>query len=508
MEFRRTTSCSLLLAAVLGAACSSRHTAPAVPTPPPARVSEVDEVEPRASVVVVRITGQDWNWRAPWSKTGPWTRQVTGLVVAGRRILVASPHFGNHILIEVQKLGADERVPARLVVFDPEGPLGLLAVDDPAFWEGLAPMSFAAQVPVAGGIALNRWLRSGQFESAQASIRQVREARHGLSRTTLLSLDISSSMEGAGESEVATLDGKVVGLVTSKNSDSLLALAAPVLSQFLADAERTPYTGFARAGLSWQELTSPALREWLGLRPDEGGVRLTRVLPHGSGGGVLEPGDVLLTVDGVPIDRTGQILYKDYGRLLFAVLFSDGHRPGEAVPATILRGGERMTVSLTLRRMLPEQERVPPYLVGRGPDFVVRGGLVFQELTTPYISVGNGRRVPPRVLIAHDRDATDPSDDRQRIVLLSSVLPDQANLGYQDLKDLILSKVNGRKIGTLDDVRRAFAEPQGDAHVVEFLPGQGPERIVLDAAASAGAQERVRQLYGVEENPASGGASP
>ena len=94
----------------------------------------------RAGVVSVRVTGQDWNWRAPWEKQPPWTRTVTGLVVPGQRILVASTAFGNPLLVEAQKLGGDARTVARVELVDHEGPLALVAVDDPAFWEGLAPL--------------------------------------------------------------------------------------------------------------------------------------------------------------------------------------------------------------------------------------------------------------------------------------------------------------------------------------------------------------------------------
>jgi hypothetical protein len=244
-------------------------------------------------VVAVRLTGQEWNWRTPWAKQAPWNRVVTGLVVPGPRVLVATPAIGNHLLIEVQKLGREERWTARVRLADPEGPLALLEVDDPAFWIGLQPLDLALTVPVSGEVKVHRWLRSGQFDTATANVRQVRAARHGVSRVSLTSLEMTSAMEG-GDSEVVVGDGKAVGLVTSRAGDTLTALAAPVLRQFLAAAEQPVYAGFARAGLAWQEMTNPALREYLGLRPDEGGVRLTRVLPHGSGAGVLEPGAVLL----------------------------------------------------------------------------------------------------------------------------------------------------------------------------------------------------------------------
>src|SRR5512134_134821 len=96
----------------------------------------------RAGIVSVRVTGQDWNWRAPWEKQQPWARTVTGLVVPGKRILVASTAFGNHLLVEAQKLGSDERAVARVTLVDHEGPLTLVEVDDAGFWEGLAPLPF------------------------------------------------------------------------------------------------------------------------------------------------------------------------------------------------------------------------------------------------------------------------------------------------------------------------------------------------------------------------------
>ena len=48
---------------------------------------------------------------------------------------------------------------------------------------------------------------------------------------------------------------------------------------------------------------------------------------------------------------------------------------------------------------------IPAYVYGRGPDYAVFGGLVFQELTVPYLSTFGDwqRRGPPRLLIAHDR---------------------------------------------------------------------------------------------------------
>jgi hypothetical protein len=168
----------------------------------------------RAGIVTVRITGQEWNWKTPWSKQSPWTRTVTGLVVPGPAILVATSSIGNHLLVEAQKRGEDLRTTARVVLSDPEGPLSLLAVDDAKFWQGLEPLPLAEHVEADGEVNVVRWLRSGQLETSRATLRQARAARHGQSRTSLLTLDASSSLDGAGDSEVVVKEGFVAGLAT------------------------------------------------------------------------------------------------------------------------------------------------------------------------------------------------------------------------------------------------------------------------------------------------------
>jgi hypothetical protein len=508
MRSRTTAGRSPVLLALLAAACASARPQPPAagspPPPPPAPVvAEAVSANGtlRAGVVSVRVTGQDWNWRAPWEKQAPWTRTVTGLVVPGKRILVASTAFGNPLLVEAQKLGDDARTVARVALVDHEGPLAIVEVDDPAFWEGLKPLPLEPRAWSEGAVQVLRWQRTGLLDAYPGTLRQVRSGRHGLSQTSLLTIDVASSAEGLGESEVVVTNGRVAGLVTGRAGDSYAALAAPVLAQFLAGAAQGDWRSFARAGLAWQDLSNPALRESLGLSPGETGIRLTRVLPHGSAGGVLKPGDVVLELGGAKLDPTGYYQHPLYGRMLFALLFSDGRRPGDTMPVRIMRDGERLDLQLPLRAMQSERDRVPPYVYGRGPDYVVKGGLVFQELTRPYLaSWGDwSRRAPPRLLVAIDRDPDEGGEEPRRIVLLSSVLPDVANLGYQELRDQIVERVNGRPVPNLAALREAFGSASSGFHVIELVAGQAASRIVIDAAEAEASGERLHRAYGVEQ---------
>ena len=82
-------------------------------------------------------------------------------------------------------------------------------------------------------------------------------------------------------------DEEAVGLLTGRAGDTWAAIASPVLAQFVDDAGNGEWRGFPRGGFAWQNLTNPALREALGLAEDETGMRLTRVLPHGTAAGAL-----------------------------------------------------------------------------------------------------------------------------------------------------------------------------------------------------------------------------
>jgi S1-C subfamily serine protease len=464
----------------------------------------------RAGIVRVAVTGQEWNWKTPWAKQPPWTRPATGLVVSGRRILCASSAFGNHLLVELQKLGEDARTPGRVVLADPEGPLALIEVDDPGFWQGLEPLPLADPVPREGELSVLSWQASGLLDSHPATVRQVRAGRHGLSRTHLLTLDVATGVDGLGSSEVVVADGTVVGLLTGRAGNTWSAIASPVLSRFVEDAGRGVWRGFPRGGFGWQNLTNPALRGALGLTAEESGVRLVRVLPHGTAAGALQVGDVILEVAGIPIDPTGHYEHPHYGRMLFALLFSDGRRPGDTIDVRVLRDGERQTVALPLRQIRAEADKIPPYVYGHGPNYSVVGGLIFQDLTVPYLSTFGDwrRRGPPRLLIAHDREGNMPSPEKPRLVVLSSVLPDAANLGYEGVRNVIVERVNGRTIGSMDDLREAFRQPEGRFHVVEFLPGLAPERLVLDVEEARASAERIRAAYGVDRLDSESAARP
>ena len=69
-----------------------------------------------------------------------------------------------------------------------------------------------------------------------------------------------------------------------------------------------------------------------------------------------------------------------------------------------------------------------------------------------------------------------------------------------NLMEPIIEAVNGVPAKTLDDVRAGFDKPLNGFHIIELSAGQGPRRIVLDAAEVDEAEPRIRKNYGIEHD--------
>jgi hypothetical protein len=127
------------------------------------------------------------------------------------------------------------------------------------------------------------------------------------------------------------------------------------------------------------------------------------------------------------------------------------------------------------------------------PAYLVAGGLVFREFDETYPTWAAELRILAQL------DRTDQTTDRRRVVVLSSVLADPYNLGYQGFADLPVATVNGRPIDAVSDVAEALEHPLEGFHVVRFLPNPRLNEIVLDAATLDAATARIAAAYGIPE---------
>jgi hypothetical protein len=289
-----------------------------------------------------------------------------------------------------------------------------------------------------------------------------------------------------------TLNGKLLGILTSYDSkDQICDVVAPeILRIFLEDAKDGTYDGFPSLGISTVLTEDPQFRKYLGLNDSQGGLYISRVLPKSAADTAgLKEGDVLLAVDGKPIDRRGYYESERYGRLFWSHLVRGSKLVGEKVALLIVRDEKEETIEAVLAR--PTDPLIPTNMYDKAPPYLIKGGLVFQELSRSYLEAFGKEweaRAPLDLLDALNTPE-DYEEGRKRLIFLSRVVPTPATIGYDRVSNLIVEEVNGRKIEDMNSLAEAFKNPVDGVHSVRI--NDVPYVLYLDAALSDLVDQRL-----------------
>jgi hypothetical protein len=80
---------------------------------------------------------------------------------------------------------------------------------------------------------------------------------------------------------------------------------------------------------------------------------------------------------------------------------------------------------------------------------------------------------------------------------VTKVLPDEGNLGYDDVQNATIVAANGKPVRSLNDLREALKHPVDGYQILETLPGQGRGKLVFKAAVLEAMNRRIRERYGI-----------
>jgi hypothetical protein len=158
---------------------------------------------------------------------------------------------------------------------------------------------------------------------------------------------------------------------------------------------------------------------------------------------------------------------------------------------TIWRDQAIQSIDYTLPRAQFSKSLIPSERYDGPPHYLVAGGLLFQPLDGPLMRA-LGKNKP--ILLDYYGDRP-PLEGRDGIVLLSTVLPDDYNRGYEDIHYIIVDQINEQTIHNLEDVKAALAQPEAGFHRIQFMPDEATHQIVLDSTEMPSATERILRHY-------------
>ena len=130
-----------------------------------------------------------------------------------------------------------------------------------------------------------------------------------------------------------------------------------------------------------------------------------------------------------------------------------------------------MTLEVELERLTIEDQLVPSYTFDSAPNYLIKGGMLFQELTQSLLEAFGEEwksRAPLDLLNAW-QNPSDYEEEADRVVFLSGVIATPATVGYEPLRNLIVSEVNGTPIRNMKNLITAFDNPPADGlHAIRF----------------------------------------
>ena len=471
-------------------------------TPLSAAPAAAAAVSKLAQVVRVNATDQAWDFFHPWTKHAPFTHRGLGAVLENGEVLVTAELIENANYVELERAESGEKVPATVVAVDYEADLALLKPDEEGFLTGINPLQLT-DATVGDHLAVWQLETTGALLITDALLTTVEVGTYPEQDVALLDYNLTTSLQYRDGSFTLPIvkGGKLAGLLLrydtrTQNAD---AIPAAVIQHFLSDAASGSYQGFPKAGMLFSPMRDPQLRQYANepaMIP--GGVYITHVernSPAEQAG--IKEGDVLLEVAGKAVDQDGNYSDPVHGKLSLINLISL-QKVGASVPFKLLRKGDALTINVMLRHRPAESYVIPPYVIGKAPDYYVLGGLVFQELSREYLKEWGAEWVKkaPEQLVYYDQYQSELfHGNRKHLVILSQVLPTADTIGYEELSALVVSKINDIPLTSFDDVPKALAHPVNGFYKIEF--DQNPGVIYLDAGQVNQHADDLLKTYGL-----------
>lgn len=447
----------------------------------------------------VQSNNQSYDFFQPWSKKPPVNRRGVGVVVENDRVLVTAELVANSTFIELEHPVTGDKSAATLERVDYEVNLAVLRADKPEFLSQSPPLPLNGPARVGDLAEAVQFEANGGLARTQARLTSIATAPYPVDGAVFLLYKAALPLQQRDGSFTIPLlrDGHLLGLVMRYDARNQTADIVPgvVIRRFLEESAKPGYAGFPRLGMSFSDLRDPQLRRHLRLE-ESGGVLLTDITPHASAESAgLRKGDVILAVNGIPLDQDGHYEDTDHGRITFSHLTNTLTPPSTAVPVTILRDGKKSDLAVTMRPLDRNKSVIPSHHSDSPPGYLVAGGLVFIELSRAYLREWgpNWSSTAPQRLVHYDAFPNDLPRDRGRLVILSQVLPTADSIGYEHLENLVVTKVNGQEIRSLKDLSKALSKPVNGFHRIECE--EDPKILFLDAASVEKNRDTLRDHY-------------
>lgn len=450
------------------------------------------------SVLRIEAATQVPDYETPWN-SGRFSGGIgTGFIIGENKILTNAHVISNSRRLLITVHGSPVKYPARVEYVAHDCDLALLSVEDfsdfqkfPRFEFGDVP-SLESQVRVIGYPIGGERLSVTRGVVSRIDFQPYSHTRSD----SHLVVQIDAAINPGNSGGPVLQNDKVVGVAFQglRQADNTgYIIPTPVVRRFLKDIEDGRYDHYVELGISEFPLHNPAMRKALHLPNDNKGVLITNVIPTSCTDGVLQPGDVLLSLNGNVIDSAGMVMIDGEETNFNEVV--ERKFAGDKVAVRFLRDGSWNDAEINLKPLPWSAMYSIQY--EKNPRYMVFAGLVFQPLDTNLFATAKFDNVTVRRLYT-DYVPKGLFQKRKDIVMLTRVESDPVTSQLGEFAGYAVEKINGVEVTDLKHAHELLhARDAPEFHVIELFGGSRP--VVIPSSAVAEADRRFAENYGISK---------
>ena len=446
------------------------------------------------SVVKIYTTSVAPDYMRPWRKGIERSSSGSGVVIDGERILTAAHVVENGTFIQVKKSDDAKKYIAKVKWISNEADLALLEVKEKRFFKGIEPGSFGGLPYRQDGVVVYGYPMGGdEISTTKGIVSRIEHTFYTQGYMDHLTLQIDAPINpGNSGGPAFDKEGNIVGIAIQglTRSDGIGYLVpVEVIQHFFDDIADGRYDGYPGTGVGFQYLENESIRAFYGLK-ERTGVLASSLLKNASAEGIVHKGDVILAMDGVKIAGDRTIKLRQSGRVDANYLVRK-HQVGEKLKLTLLRDGKETDVEVPLKSNMG----IIPFEHGKAPRFYMYGGIVFVPLTINYLKIwGNEWYTKAPLELLHIFMNQTKVDRRlDEIVILSTVLPNEANANYSTANKIV-THLNGTRVTSLKHFARLIEESKGKYVDITI---ENEFHIILDKQKAKASDASTMRHYGL-----------
>jgi S1-C subfamily serine protease len=453
------------------------------------------------SVVKIYVVASSYNYDNPWQMGGQSNGTGSGCIIDGNRILTNAHVISNNTFIQVKKAGEATKYTAHVDSISHESDLAILRVDDPSFFKDSLPIKIGELPDVRDKVAVYGFPTGGdELSITEGVVSRIEQRNYAHSSANLLTCQIDAAINPGNSGGPVIIKDKIVGVAfqsATRGENLGYMVPAPIVNHFLKDIEDGKYDGFPELGILYQKMENPDLREKFQMKKSQNGVLIVDILSESPAKNILNINDVVISIENSNIENDGSIQFREGERTSLNYIVQKKFI-NDPLTIRVLRNGELKELKIKLTVPMNSVRLVPYEQYGTAPTYYINGGLIFAPLTKNYLLEWGSQwffSAPTKLLNFYQEGVR--TEDRKQLIILTKVLADEINLGYHDIDNIIIEKVNGKKISSMRDLIDTFEKNTGLYHIIEDDTGK---KIILRKDKADKFSSRILQTYRIESD--------